>query len=259
MNGLMNFDFNNNSVRVITTENDILFIASDVAKVLGYIRPNDAVTSHCKKANSLINIVTVKYRDQQNQQLIGLDQKTKLIPESDVYRLVMRSKLESAEKFQDWVMEDVLPSIRKTGKYSIEQSPPSLPTTYLDALKALVVSEEQKLLLENKVKDDAPKVEFAETVYVTDDLITVSDLAKLLGTGQHRMFKQLRNDGYLGHSRNGYNIPYQIYMDDKQPYFKIKEFFVYDYSTNKQKLHKQPMITGKGQLYFQKKYNGVKI
>ena len=258
-NGLMNFDFNNNVVRVITTENDILFVASDVAKVLGYIRPNDAVTSHCKKANSLINIVTVKYRDQQNQQLIGLDQKTKLIPESDVYRLVMRSKLESAEKFQDWVMEDVLPAIRKTGKYSIEQSnQPSLPTTYLDALKALVVSEEQKLLLENKVKDDAPKVEFANDIFETEDLITVENFAKLLGTGRNRLFRRLRIDGYLGGNHSNFNVAYQHYIDEhRQPFFKVKEKIIY--VDGKSKIHKQSLITGKGQLYFQKKYNGVKI
>ena len=254
-NGLMNFDFNNNSVRIINFNDEIFFVASDVAKGLGYSRPNDAVSVHCKKAKSLIDIDTSKYCIQQNQQLSELDQKTKLIPESDVYRLVMRSKLESAEKFQDWVMEEVLPSIRKTGKYSIDQT--TLPTSYLDALKALVVSEEQKLLLEDKVKEDAPKVEFAEAVNETDDLITISDLAKLLGTGEHRLFTCLRQDGYLGYSGINYNKPNQRFMNDTQPYFKLKEMILT--KGTKPSLYQQPMIIGKGQIYFQKKYNGVKI
>ena len=134
----------------------------------------------------------------------------------------------------------------------------SLPTTYLDALKALVISEEQKLLLENKVKEDAPKVEFANDISETEDLITVENFAKLLGTGRNRLYRRLRIDGYLGGNPSNFNIAYQQYIDEhKQPFFKVKEKIIY--VNGKSKIYKQSLITGKGQLYFQKKYNGVKI
>jgi prophage antirepressor-like protein len=118
MTNLIPFQFDTATVRVITTESgEILFVASDVAKALGYNEPHKAVSAHCKKSKSLINIDGINRPVQQNQPLANLDQKTKLIPESDVYRLVMRSKLEQAEEFQDWVCDEVLPSIRKHGGY----------------------------------------------------------------------------------------------------------------------------------------------
>lgn len=82
-----------------------LFCALDVAKALGYKNPAKAVTQHCKGV-SVLGTPTV-----------GGVQPIKFITESNVYRLVMRSKTEKAEKFQDWVCEEVIPSIRKTGGY----------------------------------------------------------------------------------------------------------------------------------------------
>lgn len=96
------------SVRIIVQGGEPWFIASDVAKALGYERPNDAVNTHCKKVNKF------SYGDSPRGA-----QPYNIIPESDVYRLIMRSNLPNAERFQDWVTEDVLPSIRKTGSYSI--------------------------------------------------------------------------------------------------------------------------------------------
>lgn len=113
------FNFKSSPIRVINTEaGDVLFVAVDIAKCLGYSNTRDAVTSHCKYAKSLKDIEVVKRDDYINQQL---DEKTKLIPESDVYRLTMRSKLEQAEEFQDWVFDEVLPSIRKTGSYGFPE------------------------------------------------------------------------------------------------------------------------------------------
>lgn len=98
-------------VRTAMAESEeLLFFASDVAKALGYERPGDAVRAHCKKVNKF------SYGDSA--------QPYNLIPESDVYRLIMRSKLKSAERFQDWVFEEVLPSIGRTGSYQHEQPEP---------------------------------------------------------------------------------------------------------------------------------------
>ena len=102
------------SVRVIVQGGEPWFVASDVAKALGYERPNDAVNAHCKKVNKFSYGESPRGAQPYN-----------IIPESDVYRLIMRSNLPNAERFQDWVVEEVLPSIRKTGNYSM--APASAP------------------------------------------------------------------------------------------------------------------------------------
>ncbi len=86
------------------------FVANDIAKSLGYLQPKDAVTRHCKGA--------IKHRYLSN----GGEQEVKVIPEGDVYRLIIRSKLPKAEEFEHWVFDEVLPSIRKQGYYSNDKS-----------------------------------------------------------------------------------------------------------------------------------------
>jgi len=97
-------------IRTVTENGKILFVASDVATALGYSNPRKAVIDHCKG---------VTKRDTPTSS--GM-QEMSYIPESDLYRLIMRSKLPSAEKFEKWVCEEVLPSIRKTGSYAIPMS-----------------------------------------------------------------------------------------------------------------------------------------
>ena len=93
-------------LRTVNVGDKIMFVASDVAKALGYSRPADAITAHCKGS--------VKHRLPTN----GGMQELKIIPEGDVYRLITHSKLPAAEKFESWVFDEVLPSIRKTGSYT---------------------------------------------------------------------------------------------------------------------------------------------
>lgn len=84
-------------VRTLVEGDKVLFCASDVAKALGYARPNNAVQAHC--------LATVKRRST----IYGSrEQEINFIPESDVYRLIVRSKLHSAEKFEKWVFDEVL-------------------------------------------------------------------------------------------------------------------------------------------------------
>lgn len=98
-----NADFG--TVRTVEMNEKVYFIANDVAKCLGYKKPADAITVHCKGS--------VKYR----YLTAGGCQDVKVIPEGDVYRLIIRSKLPQAEKFESWVFDEVLPSIRQTGGY----------------------------------------------------------------------------------------------------------------------------------------------
>lgn len=106
--------FNNaefGQVRTIVEGDKILFCASDVSKALGYRNYNDAVNKHCR---AIVKCDTP---------ISGKIQAINFIPEGDIYRLIIRSKLPTAEKFESWVFDEVLPSIRKTGSYSTKQQP----------------------------------------------------------------------------------------------------------------------------------------
>lgn len=106
MNDMITFSFDTAPVRTMFENGEPLFLANDIALVLGYSRPRDAIAAHCKGA--------VK----RSTPTAGGDQDMNFIPESDVYRLIFRSKLPSAEKFETWVTSEVLPQIRKTGSYT---------------------------------------------------------------------------------------------------------------------------------------------
>ena len=92
-------------MRIVQEGDRCLFCAFDVARALGYSRPNDAVSRHCR--------ATVK----RSSPISGKMQEINFIPEGDVYRLIVHSKLPSAERFERWVFDEVLPSLRKNGIY----------------------------------------------------------------------------------------------------------------------------------------------
>ena len=161
--GVVPFQFGAHAVRVLVTDDGSpLFVARDVAAALGYEKTANAVANHCKRAKSLIDIGSLIQGPQQDQALSQIDPQTKLIPESDVYRLVMRSKLEGAERFQDWVVEDVLPAIRKTGKFESVPQPAAAhfdpaSITRLQLIQMALESEQERLALEQQVAVIQPK------------------------------------------------------------------------------------------------------
>lgn len=92
-------------IRTVEINGKPYFVGTDVAKALGYNNPRDAVSRHCK------GVVKHDTPTSSGVQLMSY------INEGDLYRLIMKSKLPSAEKFESWVMDEVLPTIRKTGSY----------------------------------------------------------------------------------------------------------------------------------------------
>ena len=134
--------FNNEAfgaLRTIEKDGEIWFIASDVARALGYSRPADAVSQHCR--------YTAKHSIPHPQGKGTLE--VNIIPEGDLYRLIIRSKLPAAEQFERWVFDEVLPSIRKTGKYEIPKQPvdKDLELQKLAVETMKVRTEQSKLLL----------------------------------------------------------------------------------------------------------------
>ena len=241
-------------VRTIEENGTVLFCGNDVAKALGYAKPQNAISVHCKGALKRgIGVQTGTKGDgtpaMQNVEM-------SFIPESDLYRLVFSSKLPTAEKFTDLVTTEILPSIRKHGAYMTENTLENMiasPEFGIKLLTALQEEREQRVKLEAKVESDAPKVLFADAVNASHTTILVGELAKLLkqngkDIGQNRLFSYLRDNGYLiKRSGRDYNMPTQRSME--RGWFTIKERTVQE-PNGSISVKKTPLVTGKGHQYF---------
>lgn len=189
-------------VRTTLDENgEPLFCLRDVAECLGYANPAKAVIDHCKA----VSILETPTKNQYGSTVI---QEIKFGKESEVYRLVMRSKTPNAEKFQDWVCGEVLPSIRKTGSYSVQKQ---LPQDYISALRALADAEEEKLKLEVENQKMKPLVEYAEDVLTSNDCMTATEMAKELGFKSAMAFNRWCADNSILFYRSGRWLPYSKY------------------------------------------------
>jgi anti-repressor protein len=162
MNSLQVFCFDSQEVRFVEGKP----VANDVANVLGYKDPAKTVSTKVFAENkSVTKTVTVD----------GKSRDITVLEEAGIYQLVFSSKLATAQKFQQWVFSEVLPSIRKTGSYGDRQ--PELPTNYLDALKALVAAEEQKALME--AERQLLKEENQQLAEAVDELFEYSSILRV--------------------------------------------------------------------------------
>lgn len=232
--------FNNEEfgeVRVIEENGKPLFCGNDVAKALGYSNAPDAMRRHCR---------AIVKRD---TPISGKMQEINYIPEGDVYRLITHSKLPAAERFESWVFDTVLPSIRKTGGYI--QGEESMSDDDLIA-RALVMAQKKIELREQQLKEkDAqlelqkPKVDFADHVTDSDNAIDMGTFAKYaqkqgITMGRNTLFKWLRDQGVLMDN----NVPYQRYLN--AGWFRVIENI---YNTGSgQYTTPKTLVTGKGQV-----------
>lgn len=240
------FDFEGAQIRIHVDGNgEPLFCATDVAKALGYAKPRNAINQHCKGA--LI---------QGPLETAGGTQQVRFIPEGDVYRLIIHSKLPNAVAFEKKLFEEVVPAIRKHGAYMTEATLEKALTSpdFLIQLATQLKDEQQKRLnLENQIKLDAPKVHFAEAVSTAKTSILIGDLAKILTqngyeTGQKRLFEWLRTNGYLIKQKgSSWNMPTQTAME--KGLFEVKES-THQSPDGSVKISKTTKVTGKGQIFF---------
>lgn len=230
--------FNNEEfgqIRTVEIDGKPYFVANDVAKALGYVETAKAVRTHCKGVSE-VDIPTN-----------GGLQKAKVIPEGDIYRLIIRSQLPDAEKFESWVFDEVIPSIRKTGKYELENQ---IPRTLPEALRAYAdeVEKNERLALENA--EMKPKAEFADAIIASNTTILVGDFAKILkqngiDTGQNRLFKWFVDNHYL-FKRNGQYMPTQRAMELELFKIDSKPVHIGDETQIKHTVR----VTPQGQKYF---------
>ena len=232
------------AVRTTTDENGkILFFGKDVATALGYKKTADAISAHCK---GVCEIPTPSN---------GGVQMMKFITEGDVYRLTFGSKLPSAEKFTDWVADEILPTIRRHGAYMTEntlEKALTSPDFLIQLATQLKEEQAQRRVLEQQVESDRPKVLFADAVETSQTSILVGDLAKLIkqngvDIGQKRLFAWMRENGYLIKSGSSTNMPTQRSMDMKL--FEVKERSISN-PDGSVRVTKTTKVTGKAQTYF---------
>lgn len=249
MSNLQIFNFEGNEVRTVFIENEPHFIGKDVAKVLGYSNSRDALKRH----------VFLKNKGVVKHDSLGGSQNLTAINEAGLYQLIFKSKLESAERFQDWVTSEVLPSVRKHGAYMTNDTIEKAITDpdFLIKLATNLKEEKTKRIeAEQRLEIQKPKVMFAEAVSDARGTILIRDLAKLIqqngiDIGEKRLFEWMRQRGYLI-SRKGtdYNRPTQKSME--LGLFKIKETAIIRSSGAQTAITAK--VTGKGQLYFVNKF-----
>lgn len=183
MNTPQIFNFEQNEVRTFL-ENDVpYFVANDVAKTLGYKNPSKATNDHCKKAI-----------ETWGNDSLGRRQKFKIIPESDVYRLIIKSNLPSAEKFESWVMEEVLPQIRKHGMYATDDLLNN-PDLLIEVATKLKEERTLRLVAEQKVAEMQPKVNYHDIILANKSVTPISFIAKNYGMSAMQMNKLLHDFG----------------------------------------------------------------
>lgn len=184
---IMPFAFEGNPIRVLEINSDPWFVAKDVALALGYGNPQDAVRRHCKRAQDVGGAGITHPSD--------LDPQTKIIPEGDVYRLIVRSNLPSAEKFEALVMDEILPTIRKTGSYGAAAQPDySDPNVVLGVIGHLKQEAEEAKAMVIAMQ---PTVDAYDRIAKADGSFNISEAAKSLGMRPKGLFSWLSSNGWI--------------------------------------------------------------
>jgi len=249
MNEVKPFNFQGNQVRTVLIEDVPYFVGKDSALAIGYT--NDSFR------NAIKYHVKAKYkRECQINTPSGIQTMT-VISEPGIYQLAGQSKLPSAEPFQDWIYEQVLPSIRKHGAYLTDKKAYDIthnPNGIADLLLQAGQQLKQKELVIQEMK---PKAIFADAVETSHTSILVGELAKLIkqngvNIGPNRLFQWLRSNGYLvAGNRSDRNMPTQKSLE--LGLFGIKERNVQN-PDGSIRVTKTPKVTGKGQQYFINKF-----
>ncbi len=245
MRQLQSFMYESHQVRTVFMNEQPWFVAKDVCDVLGLTNPSMAIQSLDEDERAKLNL--------------GRQGETNFVNEPGLYSLILSSRKQEAKQFKRWVIHEVIPSIRKHGAYltpeTLEQTMQD-PDFLIGILNGLKNEQEARKKLEQKVIEDRPKVFFAEALQISEDSILVADLAKLLKqkgfeVGEHRLFRMLREEGYLIKTGSEYNMPTQRSME--MGLFEVKVGHRGS-SDGTIKITRTPKVTGKGQAYFINKF-----
>lgn len=228
------------SVRTMEINGEPYFVGKDIAVILGYAKPENAIANHVDAEDKTLTPI-------QGGCSTGI-QNTTIINESGLYSLILSSKLPKAKEFKRWVTSEVLPTIRKTGGYVNNED--LFINTYLpyadDSIKMLFKTTLSTInQLNDKINKDKPYVDFARHVTESSDAIGIGEFAKIIKNenikiGRNKLFDWLRSNGYLMSN----NTPYQKYINNG--YFDVIE--AVRNTPYGIKVFPKTLITGKGQI-----------
>ncbi|HEY9370981.1 phage antirepressor [Streptomyces sp.] len=210
------FPVTGQEVRSIVIDDNPWFVGKDVATILAYTNTRKAIKDHVPARHKGGN-ETFPLAD------LGLDPQTVLISEAGLYRLIMRSKTPVAEQFQEWVTNEVLPSIRKTGAYAVAGAVPvAIPEDYSAALRRLADEHDARVLAENQRDALKPLAEAYADLMEADGTFDWAAVAQIFaritgGLGRNNFLDLLRGDDVKILKSN--NTPYQV--KDLDRYFKV--------------------------------------
>ena len=244
--------FNNpafGSVRAVRVNDEPYFVGKDVAEILGYSNPRKAMIDH----------VDAEDKGVTKCDTLGGTQEMTIINESGLYSLILSSKLPKAKEFKRWVTAEVLPAIRKTGGYVNDTV--QFVESYFGQLEpnqkhALAMMFDESKRMSAQLKEQAPKVLFANAVETAHNSILIGDLAKIIrqngvDIGQKRLFEWMRQNGYLIKDGQSKNMPTQKSME--MSLFEVKESTINN-PDGSVRVTRTTKVTGKGQTYFVKKF-----
>ena len=232
--------FNNpkfGQVRTIEENGKVLFCGSDIARSLGYVRPNDAINTHCR--------ATVK----RSTPISGKIQEINFITEGDIYRLAAKSELPGSEEFESWIFDEVLPSIRKTGTYLS----PVVDSKMLYQIAAQLEEKEKQIAEKDKhIALITPSANLGNAMRNNDGLILVRDYVKILANAgikikQSELFDLFVQQDFFYQNKRGDYLPYIQYVN--QGLFKVHETPIQT-RYHGSHISYTTKITGKGQEYF---------
>lgn len=246
MNDLKVFMYNEQTVRTLFDEKgELFFVGKDVAEILGYQRPDNAIRNHVDDEDKAMHQISAS----------GQMRNMLAINESGLYSLILSSKLPTAKQFKRWVTSEVLPNIRKYGAHMTSETIEKVladPDTIIQIATQLKEERAKRMQAEVVLEQQKPKVLFAQAVETSETSILVGQLAKLLtqngiSIGQNRLFAWLRDNGYLGKKGAHYNEPTQYAVE--RGWFEVVERTMQN-PDGSVRITRTTKVTGKGQVYF---------
>ncbi|WP_459576659.1 phage antirepressor [Companilactobacillus alimentarius] len=189
MNNLQEFNFKGKNVRTILLDGEPRFIGTDITKTLGYSNSRDALKRHVDDEDKSTVVIPDGTSGNPNKTVIN---------ESGLYSLILSSKLPTAKEFKRWVTSEVLPTIRKHGAYltdsAIEQTLTD-PDYLIKLATQLKTEREGRLIAEQQVAEDRPKVTYYDKVLANSSLVTITIIAKDYGMSGREMNAKLHELG----------------------------------------------------------------
>lgn len=226
------------------------FVVADLAKALGY-----------RNASDINRLLDDDEKGTQNLRTHGGEQQLSTMNEAGFYRVIMQrrstwvkdpARREFVSSFQRWVTHEVLPAIRRDGGYMVARD----ETPEETMARALLIAQSTIERQTAQIAELKPKALFADAVAASDGTCLIGELAKMLRQngvdfGQNRLFEVLREQGFLGKSGSNRNVPTQRAME--MGLFRIKETAI-THSDGHVTISRTPKVTGKGQVYFLKRF-----